>query len=1774
MGYDFDRFAIDEAPPKSAHYNFDKFAIDDDLDIRKWLKTWYRGKQDVDKIAITPRIKAMYAQAKAEEGGKTIPGIDPLKQTGKDVAGFGSTVLGETLRGAGQTVVDTAMYLGDKAADPFGLRKRMEQAAWDAAQRKKYGPRPKDWTGGISPAKPKTGMEKARADVQEVIGKVADKFTNEWGIDEERHPAVAKLAKGMGGAIGGLPGYLYPGGIIITPTIEAIKRSEDEGLDFPEASKEVLKTAVSSALTDMVFRGIHSYPRSMKVSVGGKERTLDLRGLKRIATGFGFATTNEMNKAIESGELKKPDLQEAVQHFVTGLLLPGHKDRELEAKKYSKEYEKAVRKARDKITKADADDIRRLIAEKMKAKPEPAQEAFDEGAKRITLGEPEETAPEGQRQRLELPMVTPEDAVAQIVEAVKPVVLEIKAKRVVAKRAKPEKKVAPKPEKKAAEPEKSEGHIRFFNDDAGNTYELYREKDGQIYRAPITAVFDPKTKNRLGRWEGYPGREQQVLEGLGLSGKQLELPLEEPKPAGPARKTIEQIAKEEFQNIKTLLASKNPEERRHGLMLELKRRRWKLGKTKDVADQKRELKSEEDSVRRMKPEEIMKYRIAGDAFKAEEQSRRQKANEVLSVLRELSGPESEFKPGTPERDAITSALRLTIDAEKRPDNSRLAKRLDELHDQYVKKIAPPAKEPKKEPPKTEEELFAAFDRLVAEPTEAELLRNEQRAREAIGKPPEPSRQLKAKIDAYNEMSSVKIIRRFVKRNRLNEKVLDKFVERAVRSDASLDFDGLYLALAKNNPKRAQILRVKLDKQLMPFFDPEGKDVLLNAGPNMQQAFKDLWAHLTKPKPPTKPVYGGWEPDDPAVKERYDAAVVGKERLAKKIEKGFVELRHKATRRFKDLPNTPEFRQAEVDLRNMFRQRTPAIENAASILKQLTEKQTPETHNYYMWKIIMDDLAWSAKNGKFGGELGFTPASLARNKASLEAYLRQNHPEVLQDVARRQRFWEWIRDEYVSTYKAIGRDVEDSFKNPNYFRHLVIDRAQEDYTRVGRGKKMSNPKERWLFSREGTELDISRDYFETEGQVIAEMFYNIATARIVKNVKDSYDVMGEAKNFARKHGISVEEAVNIYRERGYELWQPDKGNVFFEAMAIPERIAKLLRQSPNTKIKVAAEDVKAVIAKGAKKSEWLVKKELAATLDELTKLKGEESNINRALSEAVGAWKIWTLISPRKFFKYNVRNLSGDLDGTITGNPRALLKVGRAIKDLIQYQKDGIMTQELKEFFNFGGMSSTLQAQEMGELRALDKFANIRLAEKTGTKNPLKWAWRKYWGGARASTDFRESILRYANYIEYKEQMARNNGTPRNFGASNRESIMKLRSIEERAFELQNDLLGAYDRVSVLGQGLRKYAYPFWSWKEANLRRYSGLIRNVVNSEKIPSAFAARVLGISGRTLAKLSPLMVRKAGQFALRFMALDAALQLYNNLFHYDDEKELPRDVRNKPHINLGRGEDGKVQYFGRLGASFDVLEWFGIDALPHEIANVSAVLLGKKTVKEAMQDMIRDVEEVSAVDVAKSMANVMAAGTAPHFKLAAEGFTRRNLYPDIFKPSTIRDFGQHTARTFGLEDEYKEFFGKPTRGLLKSFKSVFVYEIDPGQAAFGEMYDIKNRWLKSKGEDRDGYMLTARGNALYNYKLSLRYGDKKAEKYYLDRYMKMGGTQAGIDQSLRSMHPLAFLSKSQQTEFLESLNEDELDTYTRAIDFYERVILGSHVFSSGRKPKPIRWR
>lgn len=853
----------------------------------------------------------------------------------------------------------------------------------------------------------------------------------------------------------------------------------------------------------------------------------------------------------------------------------------------------------------------------------------------------------------------------------------------------------------------------------------------------------------------------------------------------------------------------------------------------------------------------------------------------------------------------------------------------------------------------------------------------------------------------------------------------------------------------------------------------------------------------------------------------------------KLKQGIETARNRMTREFEHLPHTGEFAELRFGLNKLQKQKNVAADRVIRAIQGITVKLNRDNFSLFERKVILDDLAGEVAAGR-NLPFGFTPESLNVAKKKIDAQL-EKFPEVKEAVEKRRQFSHAARAEYVKSLKEAAFDVAEKMKNDDYYRHQVLMYANAQGS-SGAGKKLRMPTGRgFLKERKGSTYDINTNYLQAEYSVLTQMLHDAEVAKTISLVKEKYDIYSKVKADAEAKGISVEQAI----PEGYAEWQSREGNVFYFSDSIPAKLAENLREGILKEIGVTAEDLRTVLAVGQKRKPMIVKEEIAKTLDNL-KTTREESVLADIDKRILGAWKEWQLISPRRWFRYNFRNITGDGDAVTVGNPSAFKLAPQATKELYQTMvADRGMTPELREWFRRGGFETTLQAQELWQLDKLKVFDNITNPDKSIAQIPGR-AFKAYWNSARVSTNLRESVLRYAAYLDYLEQIKKSpEGKPNNYGGSIREEIDALKDPRDKAFQLSNDLLGAYDQVSVGGQWLRRYAYPFWSWKEVNMKRYYRFARNAFQDGKGMEFLGKKAVG----TLAK-SPITALRVGKFLAKATAFWTTLQAWNHLMYPELENQLPKDIQSRPHIVFGSDDDGNPVVFTRMGALGDILEWFGLDDFPNEF---SLWMQGKKTLKEV------------AVDMAKSPVNVIVQGLSPLLKMPAEIVSGKQLFPDAFRPRTIRDTGTYLADGIGLGAEYRALMGLPAKPYNESMKDFFFYTVDSGQSAYRDVYEMKNRFFKKIEKESYGSFISPKSNALYNYRLALRYDDEDTATKFLTQYFDMGGTKQGLTSGIEALSPFSGLSKKEQREFVRSLDEEERKRAAQALNFYQNVLLRS---------------
>ena len=602
-------------------------------------------------------------------------------------------------------------------------------------------------------------------------------------------------------------------------------------------------------------------------------------------------------------------------------------------------------------------------------------------------------------------------------------------------------------------------------------------------------------------------------------------------------------------------------------------------------------------------------------------------------------------------------------------------------------------------------------------------------------------------------------------------------------------------------------------------------------------------------------------------------------------------------------------------------------------------------------------------------------------------------------------------------------------------------------------------------------------------------------------------------------------------------QPRRGNYFYTKITIDEDAFNkafnemILSLTSGDYSFESVDDVKKLFTQyadtirlmGAAYEQWVLPKEIVSTMDSVANPKQSHS-MAQAARGIVSAWKGWaTSVNPLRTIKFGLRNLYGDLDAVIAGKPQVVKYSKRAAQEIYQAMRHKKYTPEFMEWVERGGYTSMIFANEMDAEMQDKLFAHLK--DKTGKgifDIPAK-LFEGYYDGVKTAHDFREAILRYSAYLYFKEMINKNGGVVTDNVASNRYIIKGLHSVEDKAYQLSKDLLGAYDEVGKMGQTLRRYWIPFYSFTETNLKRYYRMFENIIASnDDIPKK--------AGKLL--LKALMVNMLGLLMIA----------WNKLVMKDADDQLPPSVRNVPHLTLGKvGDD--VYAFRQLGSFSEILEWIGLDDY-----------------KWTSEDF------VAPLDKAWGM-------ITPFVKLPVELASGLNFYPSLTEPRAIRDKWQHFFNSLGVDDIYSEVTGKPTKGVGEILKGGLVYSYDYQESAYYEILDIKRNYQGSN--DNTIYGTDAKSNALYYMKTAIRYNDKKAALKYLDEYFEHGGTGKGIKQSFATLNPMYGYTSKDNIEkgnaFIASLTDDEKEKLKIAQDYYEKELMLPESVSSRLGKKDI---
>lgn len=627
---------------------------------------------------------------------------------------------------------------------------------------------------------------------------------------------------------------------------------------------------------------------------------------------------------------------------------------------------------------------------------------------------------------------------------------------------------------------------------------------------------------------------------------------------------------------------------------------------------------------------------------------------------------------------------------------------------------------------------------------------------------------------------------------------------------------------------------------------------------------------------------------------------------------------------------------------------------------------------------------------------------------------------------------------------------------------------------------------------------------------------------------------------------------------HALYQANEKDHFFLAATIPDSLAAAIEA--NGQGRVTADKIRKIKAKGARQGQMVLPREVIETMKEFMQPPSTKWGqfVDKWSRKPLAWWKQSKLIHPVAVIKYNLRNLSGDLERVLITNPYALKHVGRSMDEIRKFMKTGHPpSPEFEAWWERGGMDANLQVAEIGEVNRLQKLVHLKLKDpKLGRTekgfDKAGKAWDAVWNTTRKMTDFREGILRYATFLEYQKQIAASGtGKPNNFGASIREEVMALRNMDDRAYKLSNDLMLAYDEVSVAGQTLRRHFIPFWSFQEKNLGAYKRMVVNSYKDGRTSAAIGYAALGASASAL-RVGLWTAAKIGKTLTLAMALKALTEIWNNYVMDDEEEDLPEGVKKSTHLILGRDSNGKVIAFTRLGTADDILEWGGLEAAPYYVREF---LNNRMTYEDLAKEIA--LRPFGIPLPIKPAINKVAQSIHPGIKTTAEYVSGRAWFPNVFDQREIRDRYEYIARELGMTAVYKAAARKPQPKFWTPERvlDLMVYRYDPKETHYNSFkYDKVAKWGAEHGADPGGGLSQKKAAAaLYDLRMAVRYNDDRARDAALVAYGEAGGTQQNLKKSIERLHPLGTLKKALWKDFEKSLSKPEAAQLKKAIQFWE---------------------
>lgn len=781
-------------------------------------------------------------------------------------------------------------------------------------------------------------------------------------------------------------------------------------------------------------------------------------------------------------------------------------------------------------------------------------------------------------------------------------------------------------------------------------------------------------------------------------------------------------------------------------------------------------------------------------------------------------------------------------------------------------------------------------------------------------------------------------------------------------------------------------------------------------------------------------------------------------------------------------------------------------------------------------------------------------------------------------------------QHQATVKAVAADLRardlsmpKDLENPFYFPHIVLEQGWDALERV----KLDTQEDfrAYLMKPVGSTRPIETDYAKAMYYHLVAVGSHNLRSDLTQDYLKPYDVMTEvrerAKELAEKYGrpVSWREAFHTdYAKRGFVLFHPDDKLPMHPEMAISRdalarRIGVALTDAPLQQqlqklaregITIMPGDLTEALAAGERET-WVLPEKVSEALNGMLRRESRttDSLISKPIALAQGLWKRNILFAPWNYPRYEYNNTVADLEKLFSADPEVFRLLPAAAREVRQFIEEGKGGRDVHEAFKLGVLDS-VTASELNDLTALRQFEALK-TRGDDLRDLARRASTLFLAGNRSTlqiSKLREATFRYAKFKADLDRL-RNGARPIYAGAYWRDidAIQDSRkgandANYHKAAEISLATFGDYNNISVLGQEMRRYLIPFYSWLEINFRYHANLFRNLKDMTLAGDLAAADAAKAGARATAALGATFSRKAaGSLLLRLALPYAAVALWNGTGERKElEETLSDEDRRRFHIILGKDDDGKTRVIYAATALADVMKWFGG---PDAARLAGDLASGRTNFSTALSDWMQRFPR----DFANNVFQV-----GPAVKIAYTALSKKSTFPDVTDQRSIPAYDLKWAILGQATDQFtadlirravdKDYMAPRD---AKDWTQQIILQVrkrDPQQWAFYEIKDKAAAFLEEKtGRTRSSEFNAPDQQVLRNFRRAIYRADiPNAIKFY-DRLVELGYTADRFKSSIRAQDPLSELPKELRGQFVEGLSRFERNQLTRAYEYYARM-------------------